>query len=416
MEFIKTNIVWIAPTLAIGISTVALISSGILDRGQQAARVAAPAQQPAALAQVAPQPAPVTAPLAAVVAQATPQPLGTKPVDNANRWDKLNTLVQASTESQQPAPVKAMAEPEPQEEVVTRAEPIALLDTAGNSAVEDAPQPRASFAVNQEALTANTFCGEDLKALARAAQIYFPAGSLTPGGPGLIKARLIGQILRECPGYAVNVEGHSDPSGNSQINLELSAKRAEAVIARLSAAGINTSRFVAVGMGDQRPSNVTGPESSAYYDRRVEFSVVELAGDQEAAINDGFNFVWNAAAAAPSECVARLAAKVAETHLIYAPRAVTVGPDALAPVADLLRETKACPGTRLRMVGHHSGQRGLREDFSTGRMRVQALMGTMVAQGFSTQQMLIGAPSYSVEVAGQPDMPQSRVEFQIITE
>ena len=411
MGFIKANIVWIAPTLAIGVSTVALISSGLLDRGQQAA----PMTVSAPIAQIAQQPAPVTAPVAAVVAQATPQQIAVDPAESANRWDKLNTLVQASTESQQPAPVQAMAEPEPEkEEVVTRAEPIDLLDTSGSSTSEDAPQARVSFAVNQEALTANTFCGEDLKALARAAQIYFPAGSLTPGGPGLIKARLIGQILRECPGYAVNVEGHSDPSGNSQINLELSAKRAEAVIARLSAAGINTSRFVAVGMGDQRPSNVTGPKGSAYYDRRVEFSVVELAGDQEAAINDGFNFVWNAPA--PSECVERLAAKVAETHLIYAPRAVTVGADALAPVADLLRETKACPGTRLRMIGHHSGQAGLREDFKTGRMRVQALMGTMVAQGFSTQQMLIGAPSYSVEVAGNPDMPQSRVEFQIITE
>jgi len=410
MEFIKTNIVWIAPTLAIGISTIALISSDILDRGQQAAQTTAPAP----VAQVAPQPAPVTAPVAAVVAPVTPQPVVAEAADTANRWDKLNTLVQASTQSEQTAAVVQVAEPEPVEEVVTRAEPIALLDTAGSNVAQEAPQARLSFAVNQEALTANSFCGEDLKALASAAKIYFPAGSLTPGGPGLIKARLIGQILRECPGYAVNVEGHSDPSGNSQINLELSAKRAEAVIGRLSAAGINTSRFVAVGMGDQRPSNVSGPKGSAYYDRRVEFSVVELAGDQEAAIQDGFSYAWNAPA--PSECVERLTAKVAETHLIYAPRAVTVGQDALAPVADLLRETKACPGARLRMVGHHSSQTGLREDFKTGRMRVQALMGTMVAQGFSTQQMLIGAPSYSVEVAGHPDMPQSRVEFQIITE
>ncbi|MEQ6203289.1 OmpA family protein [Sulfitobacter sp. HNIBRBA2951] len=410
---------WIAPTFAIAVSTIALISSGVFSKGQQAAAPAtfsnavqiAPETTPSVQVQT-PSQAPLIAPIEAVVAQATaPVAEATTPqvaTEGESRWDKFNALVAtAATKDEASAPQASE-----QNDVVTRAEPVDLLEIATEKATTER-QAAAFFDIQKEALTANTFCGEDLNALAATTRIYFPEGGTAADPTGLIKARLMGQILNECPGYAVNVEGHSDPSGNSQVNLQLSQKRADSVIARLTSAGINTSRFVAVGMGDQTPSDVTGPESAAYYDRRVEFRLVKLVEDIETASISEPSFSWNQPSTAA--CVSQLKQKAAATKVTFEPRAIILDKELLGPVADLVKDAKACPGTRVRMVGHHSDVPGLRESYTTGRLRALALTGALIGEGHSSDQMLIGAPSYSVAVEGQPDAVRSRIDFQIIT-
>lgn len=408
--------VWIAPTFAIAVSTIALISSGAFNKGQPATAPAtfsnAVQSAPEAPAQIqvqAPAAEPLTAPIEAVIAQATaPLKEAADTAQGGSRWDKFNALVATASTNDTDTALQA----DIQKDVVTRAEPVDLLEIATEKATTER-QAAAFFDIQQEALTANTFCGEDLNALANTTRIYFPEGGTAADPTGLIKARLMGQILSECPGYAVNVEGHSDPSGNSQINLQLSQKRAESVIARLSSAGINTSRFVAVGMGDQTPSNVTGPESAAYYDRRVEFQLVKLVEGIETASASETSFSWNQPAT--DACVARLEQKAAATKATFEPRAIILDAEQLGPVADLVKEAKACPGTRVRMVGQHSDLPGLRESYATGRLRALALKGALVGEGHSSDQMLIGAPSYSVAVEGQPEAVRSRIDFQIIT-
>ena len=65
---------------------------------------------------------------------------------------------------------------------------------------------------------------------------------------GIEQARLLGSLAQECKGVQIIVEGHSDPSGNADVNRRLSKKRAEQVIQRLGAAGFDTSNFVAQGL------------------------------------------------------------------------------------------------------------------------------------------------------------------------
>lgn len=396
MSFLKDHLPWIAPTGAVIASAAFLASTDVFDRAPAPVAQAFEASDSATLA-------PVVAPPAAA-APRTP----VAAIDADQIVAALNR-------------VRGLAEETDTD--VTRNEPIALLDTATLAGAEPARQAVSTegaaqatpsgdfFAAAQARLAADSSCVEDLEELTRNTRIYFPAGGLTAEEAGLIQARIIGQVARNCPGYSIRVEGHSDPSGSSALNLELSKKRAEAVISRLAAGGIDTSSFIAVGMGDRTPSTLTGPEGSAYYDRRVEFSVVEQARTASAA---GFTpQPW--AAAAPA-CATDLAAMVAQTRIFYAPRSVTVLPSELEAVYELAREVSRCDGARLRVVGHHADDLGSRESIDTGRLRALVLMGSLVSAGFESEQIIVAAPSYSVGVTGQPSLPNSRVDFQVITD
>ena len=58
------------------------------------------------------------------------------------------------------------------------------------------------------------------------------------------------------------IEGHADPRGGEQVNLELSQRRAEAVVAYLAETHkIDPSRLKAVGKGQSEPLNLGQPEA-----------------------------------------------------------------------------------------------------------------------------------------------------------
>lgn len=67
-----------------------------------------------------------------------------------------------------------------------------------------------------------------------------------------------------------SVEGHADPRGDSERNMELSRDRAEAVVGYLvNEHGIDRQRLVAVGKGDSEPLNKV--QLDAPENRRVTF-------------------------------------------------------------------------------------------------------------------------------------------------
>jgi outer membrane protein OmpA-like peptidoglycan-associated protein len=66
------------------------------------------------------------------------------------------------------------------------------------------------------------------------------------------------------------VEGHADPRGDSEKNLELSRERAESVVAYLvNEHGIDRQRLVPVGKGASEPMNTAQPDAPE--NRRVTF-------------------------------------------------------------------------------------------------------------------------------------------------
>lgn len=338
----------------------------------------------------------------------------------------VQPIQQAGVQPQGQQPVQQQFQPAPQVSRNLTPEAVAPLaatqqGTAADAAVRTAlSAPRrqttaasptddpAGFFGNAQANIANeNSCVEDLKSLAAQARVYFPAGGVTGEEAGLAQARLIGLVAQECPNVTIQVEGHSDPSGNPQVNLRLSQQRAQAIVDRVAAAGIDTSKFRARGFGSARPSSIRGEQSAAFYDRRVEFSVIEDV--RQASLRSSAT-----ASLVLPRCVADLQQRVDATKLFFAPRSITVSESDLAPVYELAARAANCPQARLRVVGQHADVPGSGETPATGRLRAIALMGTLVSAGFEPEKIIIAAPSTPTKIAGRGGLSDRRIDFDVI--
>ncbi|HET7745898.1 MAG TPA: OmpA family protein [Vicinamibacteria bacterium] len=78
------------------------------------------------------------------------------------------------------------------------------------------------------------------------------------------------KLMKANPGWRLGVEGHTDSVGQKAANLALSEQRAAAVVAWLSARGIDKARLVARGLGDTKPVADNATEDGRAKNRRVE--------------------------------------------------------------------------------------------------------------------------------------------------
>lgn len=77
----------------------------------------------------------------------------------------------------------------------------------------------------------------------------------------------------------VEVQGHTDERGAAAYNLDLSERRARAVVAFLVAAGVDASRLRARGYGESMPVSPGHGEEVWARNRRVELVILERAGE-----------------------------------------------------------------------------------------------------------------------------------------
>ncbi|WP_299294477.1 OmpA family protein [uncultured Tateyamaria sp.] len=397
LKYVRDSLPWLVPSAAI-----AFAASGFLDRGNdtQVAETApvpvyvAPAVQPAAVAAPASAPQAVSTQIAAAAPLVAQEEVVARQATGTDALGGLQPAVEPLTQPLAAAPAPAPAVPEQ-----TTEERLAALTTT---------QPSTQFfTAGGAALQAKEQCMDDLRNLAGQARVYFPSGGLTADEGGIEQGRLLGLVAQSCPGVQIRVEGHSDPSGDPAANLRLSEARAQQVIQRIGAGGIDTSMFFAQGMGDQRPSGIVGPKPSSFYDRRVEFSIVEEV-TRVAVRTPVAPKPW-----ANASCVVELERAVQGTALFYAPRSVSLHADDLETALSLANLAMACPHARLRVVGHHSSDIQAREGFHTGLLRAKAVMAMLVGRGVAPEQIIIAAPSRALSGAG---LPGSRVNFDVILE
>jgi outer membrane protein OmpA-like peptidoglycan-associated protein len=76
--------------------------------------------------------------------------------------------------------------------------------------------------------------------------------------------------LRDESAGSVLIEGHTSSEGTDAYNLDLSARRARAVVAALEQLGMPAGRLSAAGLGETRPIADNGDESGRSMNRRVE--------------------------------------------------------------------------------------------------------------------------------------------------
>jgi outer membrane protein OmpA-like peptidoglycan-associated protein len=106
-------------------------------------------------------------------------------------------------------------------------------------------------------------------------RVYFDdqADTLHPmSGPAL---DALAATMKSLTGHPrVRVEGHTDDSGNPQANIDLSYRRARAVVEYLKAAGVPAEQLEYVGRGSSEPLAPNSSPEGRALNRRVEFVVI----------------------------------------------------------------------------------------------------------------------------------------------
>ncbi len=90
--------------------------------------------------------------------------------------------------------------------------------------------------------------------------------------------RLLADIvppLRQFPDVPVEIAGHADSVGSAAANMDLSRRRAQAVVDFLVERGQDPDRFVVTAYGDTRPIASNATEEGRARNRRIEFIALE---------------------------------------------------------------------------------------------------------------------------------------------
>jgi outer membrane protein OmpA-like peptidoglycan-associated protein len=104
-------------------------------------------------------------------------------------------------------------------------------------------------------------------------EFEFASDELTDIGKALLDELLV--PLREFSAVSIKIEGHADAQGSPERNLELSFRRAQAVVVYFVDQGADSNRFIAVGYGDTRPIADNSTEEGRQKNRRIEFIALE---------------------------------------------------------------------------------------------------------------------------------------------
>jgi len=106
--------------------------------------------------------------------------------------------------------------------------------------------------------------------------IYFEGQSDSVSAASRPRLDELARTLQRLPAHKrVRVEGHTDDAGNPEHNIDLSYRRARAVVEYLKARGVPAARLEYAGYGGQRPlADNRTPEGRAL-NRRVQFSLVD---------------------------------------------------------------------------------------------------------------------------------------------
>lgn len=82
-------------------------------------------------------------------------------------------------------------------------------------------------------------------------------------------------LLQSEPDKNIRIEGHTDSTGDSETNLEISERRANAVLDALVSLGVDPARFTSAGMGEDFPITSNDTEEGRSQNRRVDVILLD---------------------------------------------------------------------------------------------------------------------------------------------
>ena len=96
--------------------------------------------------------------------------------------------------------------------------------------------------------------------------------------------------LKTQPALKLTVEGHTDSTGSYRNNLELSRRRAQAIVDWLVAHGIQTARLKVAGYGSSRPIADNSTAQGRERNRRIEIVKMESRAPLAVLTERGYQF------------------------------------------------------------------------------------------------------------------------------
>lgn len=140
------------------------------------------------------------------------------------------------------------------------------LDFVSGLTVKEAPPPTHAEVVELQTSLDDLIAGK---------VVEFETGSdvLTPIGVDLLNEIIT--ALEQFPLVPIEIAGHADSQGAADVNMDLSIRRAQAVLTYLVANGMDPTRFEVVGYGETQPIADNSTAEGRERNRRIEFKALE---------------------------------------------------------------------------------------------------------------------------------------------
>ncbi|SFI72037.1 Outer membrane protein OmpA [Kaistella treverensis] len=124
--------------------------------------------------------------------------------------------------------------------------------------------------------------GEGIKVTMKENMVNFGFDSSTLSSAAQMNLDKLAEVLKNNPDTNINIYGYTDSKGTDSYNLSLSDRRAAAVKSYLVSKGLDASRMITMGRGEQEPVATNDTEEGRAQNRRVEFAITA----NENMIND----------------------------------------------------------------------------------------------------------------------------------
>lgn len=113
---------------------------------------------------------------------------------------------------------------------------------------------------------------ERTKVRTQAIQFAYKSADIQPGSEAVLD--LVAEVLTRHSDLQLVIEAHTDDIGSIAYNLDLSERRARAVVEYLRSKGIDSDRTLPIGFGKNRPIASNKTEAGRQLNRRVEFQLM----------------------------------------------------------------------------------------------------------------------------------------------
>ncbi|MDH5398917.1 MAG: OmpA family protein, partial [Cyclobacteriaceae bacterium] len=105
--------------------------------------------------------------------------------------------------------------------------------------------------------------------------IFFDVGKYTLRSESEVELNKVVRFVQDNPGMKIEIQGHTDDTGDKKANQLLSENRAAEVFKYLINKGINEEVLQYVGKGEEEPLASNDTEENKQKNRRIEFKIIE---------------------------------------------------------------------------------------------------------------------------------------------